>query len=134
MTSIFFSPKLVPLGERKRENLYCYKSLCESGLIFYLFLESLILHNCFDFAVSIESVSLFLKFKNKGRCPCAHSIQEWPLATSFFGDFCYAHLFSKPGFTRAHLLVNCILRSSKKAGAPALHFTVSFDLSRNIQL
>lgn len=74
------------------------------------------------------------KVKEQGRCRCAHSIQEWPLATSFLSGFCCAHLFRKPGSIRAHFLINCILRSSKKAGAPALHFTISFDLSRNSQL
>lgn len=32
------------------------------------------------------------KVKEQGRCPCAHSIQEWPLATSFLSGFCCAHL------------------------------------------
>lgn len=74
--------------------------------------------------------SFFLKFKIRSRCPCAHSFQRQPSATLFLCAFCCAPLLRKSGFTKPHLVVNCTLRSSKKADTPALHFSISFDLSR----
>ena len=131
MLSIFFSPRLVLLRKKGKistvTRAFVKQSYLSSPGVSCICIIVLTL-------LSLLNPLSLPKVKEQGRCRCAHSIQEWPLATSLLSGFCCAHLFRKPGSIRAHFLINCILRSSKKAGAPALHFTISFDLSRNTQL